>query len=61
MGNRACHQLSKRHRVTLWARDAEQIAAMSASRRNQRYLPEIPLPQELHLSADLNAALANAN
>jgi len=52
--------LSKRHRVTLWARDAEQIAAMSASRRNQRYLPEIPLPQELHLSADLNAALADA-
>jgi len=52
--------LSARHRVTLWARDAEQIAAMSASRRNQRYLPEIPLPQELHLSADLSVALADA-
>ncbi len=33
---------------------------MSASRRNQRYLPEIPLPQELRLTADLNAALADA-
>jgi len=52
--------LSARHRVTLWARDAEQVAAMSASRLNQRYLPEIPLPQELHLTADLNAALSDA-
>ncbi len=52
--------LSPRHRVTLWARDAEQIAAMSASLRNLRYLPEIPLPPELHLTADLNAALADA-
>ena len=51
--------LSARHRVTLWARDAEQVAAMSASRCNQRYLPEISLPQELHLTADLNAALIN--
>ena len=52
--------LSARHRVTLWARDAEQVAAMSASRLNLRYLPEIPLPQALHLTADLNAALADA-
>ena len=52
--------LSSRHRITLWARNAEQIAAMSASRSNQRYLPEIPLPQELSLTSDLNAALADA-
>jgi glycerol-3-phosphate dehydrogenase (NAD(P)+) len=52
--------LSARHRITLWARDAEQIAALSASRCNQRYLPEIPLPQEVHLSSDLMTALADA-
>jgi len=52
--------LSARHRVTLWARDAAQVAAMSASRRNQRYLPEAALPQELQLATDLNAALADA-
>ncbi len=52
--------LSARHRVTLWGRDAAQAAAMSTSRRNQRYLPEAALPQELHLTADLNAALADA-
>lgn len=49
--------LSARHRVTLWARDAEQVAAMSSSRCNQHYLPEILLPQEMQLTSDLNAAL----
>ncbi len=52
--------LSARHRVTLWARDAGQIAAMATNRCNQRYLPEIPLPQELRLTADLSAALDDA-
>lgn len=53
--------LSARHRVTLWARDEGQVAAMIASRRNQRYLPEIPLAPELHLTADLDAALTGAD
>ncbi len=52
--------LSARHRVTLWARDAAQADAMRASRCNQRYLPEIPLPQELNLTADLSAARTSA-
>jgi glycerol-3-phosphate dehydrogenase (NAD(P)+) len=53
--------LSARHNITLWARDAAQIAAMSQSRRNGRYLPEIPLPQELRLYSDLDAALDGAD
>ena len=52
--------LSARHRVTLWARAAAQVAAMSATRRNQRYLPEIQLPQEIRLTSELKAALADA-
>ncbi len=52
--------LSTRHRVTLWARDAAQIETMLASRCNQRYLPGIPLPQVLGLSADLDAACTGA-
>ncbi len=51
---------SARHRITLWARDAEQISAMSSIRCNQRYLPEIPLPKELCLTDDLNVALDDA-
>lgn len=52
--------LSAQHRVTLWARDGAQILAMANSRRNQHYLPEIPLPQELRLTHDLGIALADA-
>jgi glycerol-3-phosphate dehydrogenase (NAD(P)+) len=52
--------LSARHRVTLWARDEAQVAEMSATRRNQRYLPEIILPAELQLTHDPDAALASA-
>ena len=52
--------LSARHRVTLWSRDAAQIAAMRTTRCNQRYLPEIPLPQEIYLTADLPTACGQA-
>ncbi len=52
--------LAPRHQVRLWARDAQQIAAMQASRSNQRYLPDMPLPQSLQLTADMDAALADA-
>lgn len=51
---------AQKHQVTLWARNAEQVAAMRASGRNQRYLPDIPLPQELRLEHDMDAALAGA-
>ena len=52
--------LAPRHEVTLWARNAEQIAAMRSNRRNQRYLPDIAFPVELKLSADLDDTLAGA-
>ena len=50
--------LAANHRVTLWARDAVQILEMQAAQCNQRYLPDIPLPHALHLSADLPGSLA---
>lgn len=37
------------HRVTLWARDGEQLAAMRRDGENRRYLPGIPLPSGLQL------------
>lgn len=52
--------LAPRHEVTLWARDAELVAAMQGSRRNQRYLPDIALPENLCLSADLPSSLSGA-
>jgi len=50
--------LAGQHRVTLWGRDRSQVSAMAASRRNQAYLPEIPLPEELRLADELKVALA---
>ena len=52
--------LSVHHRVTLWTNEAAQAEAMSASRSNQRFLPDVALPQELQFSTDLDAALADA-
>ena len=52
--------LAANHRVTLWSRDHAQVESMRATRGNQRYLPDIPLPAGIELSADLPAALASA-
>lgn len=59
-GSALAISLAPRHQVTLWVRDAQQLIAMQSSRSNQRYLPEIPFPQSLQLSADFDAALADA-
>ena len=53
-------QASQRHRVRLWARDAEQVSRMRSLRRNARYLPEAVLPPSLVISADLATSLAHA-
>ena len=44
----------------MWARDAEQVAAMRAQRSNARYLPAIELPQSLEISSDFKAAIEHA-
>ena len=40
---------SGRHAVSLWARDAAQLAAMQAERENRRYLPGIAFPSSLQV------------
>jgi len=51
---------AQRHDVLLWTRDVQQAAQMNAQRCNLRYLPELPLPAALHISADHDAALRHA-
>jgi len=53
-------QAAARHNTVLWARDAEQAAAMAQTRCNARYLADVELPAALHISADRGAALAHA-
>jgi glycerol-3-phosphate dehydrogenase (NAD(P)+) len=50
-----------RHPVTLWAREADLIAQMRASRENRRFLPGFPFPDALKIEGDLVAALEDAD
>lgn len=54
-------QVARSGRATrLWGRDGAQLRAMSAERRNARYLPAASFPESLTVSADLPAALHGA-
>jgi len=52
--------LAARLEVVLWARDAAQAESISATRRNERYLPGIALPGAVAVTADLARATAGA-
>ena len=52
--------LSSRLEVALWARDPAQAAALSKTRRNERYLPGIALPAQVQVGSDLAVALQDA-
>lgn len=59
-GTALAAQAATRQPTLLWARDAAQAEAIAATRRNQRYLPDIALPATLRVTADLDEALAHA-
>lgn len=43
--------------ATLWGHDPAHMADLRAARVNQRYLPDVPLPDSLQLSDDLAATV----
>jgi len=56
----AVHAARAGHHVCLWGRDEQQIAAMTTSGINARYLPDTELPAGLVPTAGIAAALAGA-
>ncbi|MFO7287171.1 MAG: NAD(P)H-dependent glycerol-3-phosphate dehydrogenase [Gammaproteobacteria bacterium] len=48
-------------RTTLWGRDAAAIETIGRERRNRRYLPDAPLPDGVSVTADLRAAIRDAD
>lgn len=52
--------LSARHEVRLWARDAPLAATLRSERSNRRYLPGYTLPPALAVTSDLVEALDGA-
>jgi len=47
--------------VRLWFRDAEQAERAAVTRRNARYLPDLPLPESVTPTADFDASLRGAS
>jgi glycerol-3-phosphate dehydrogenase (NAD(P)+) len=47
--------------TVLWARNAELVAAMSSTRRNDRYLPDASLPDDLEFTSSLKEAVSSAD
>jgi glycerol-3-phosphate dehydrogenase (NAD(P)+) len=56
-GTAVAINVAQRHEVVLWARSAEQCAAMQSERQNARYLPGFRLPDALGISPDFDAVL----
>jgi len=52
---------SRQHQVTLWGRDAKQLAALAHRRINARYLPDILLPATLAIAPEFTSAIALAD
>ena len=52
--------LAKQHRITLWARNHQQVEEMRSKGTNTRYFPDFPLPRELVLEHDLASAITSA-
>jgi len=59
-GTAVAMALAGRHDVLLWGRNGDAMAAMAASGENS-YLPGFPLPPQLRISADFDAAVAHAS
>lgn len=59
-GTAVAMALAGRHDVLLWGRNGDAMAAMVASGENS-YLPGFPLPPQLRISADFDAAVAHAS
>ena len=57
----ALHLVRLGHAVTLVPRRAEQATTLAETRENRDYLPGVALPFELRITADLTAALADAD
>jgi glycerol-3-phosphate dehydrogenase (NAD(P)+) len=46
--------------ISLWGRNAQDIAQMAQQRLNQKYLPDIRLPDTLQVSSDLAAVVGSS-
>ena len=55
----AMHLAGSGHNVLLWGNEPEHIKLLAEQRCNQQYLPGVPFPELLQVTADLEQALAS--
>lgn len=55
----AIHTAS-RHEVSLWSRNLDVLASVRTQRVNQRYLPDVPVPEGIQMVGDLAEAVEGA-
>jgi glycerol-3-phosphate dehydrogenase (NAD(P)+) len=56
----AIHLSGIGHHVALWGRDASLVADMASRRANPTYLPDLPFPQTLNVTTELESSVAGA-
>lgn len=49
------------HRVRLWTWQTEHAVAVLAAKENTQFLPGVPLPEDVEISSDMTAVLADAD
>jgi len=58
-GTALAMQLARaQHPTLLWSHSPEHVAAMQSARSNERFLPGIPFPDQLRVTADLQQTVA---
>jgi len=55
----AMHLAGSGHHVLLWGNEPEHIQLLAEQRCNQQYLPDVPFPELLQVTADLEQAMAS--
>jgi len=60
-GTALAMQISQRHEVALWARNAEHVSGMRKARSNPLYLGDFPFNDQLSVESDLAVALDQAS
>ena len=55
----AMHLAGSGHHVLLWGNEPEHMQLLAEQRCNQQYLPDVPFPELLQVTADLEQAMAS--
>ncbi len=56
----ACHIAKKDYDISLWVYEPELAEIIKNTRRNQWYLPDVPIPEHVRITTDLQDAINKA-